>query len=160
MMGEPTNFLVAVLAAILIVAGAGDLRTRRIPNRLTVAVAVLALPFWWFAGLQPWPDIAVQLGLALLVLLAFNLVFQLGWMGGGDVKLLAALALWLPPKAMLMLLVIMSVAGGVLTIFYALRHRRAKATGTAEGPVEVPYGVAIVFGGLWLIGERFLNQFG
>jgi len=26
--------------------------------------------------------------------------------------------------------------------------------------LEIPYGVAIAFGGLWLIGERFLNQFG
>jgi prepilin peptidase CpaA len=29
-----------------------------------------------------------------------------------------------------------------------------------EGALEIPYGVAIAFGGLWLISERFLYQFG
>jgi prepilin peptidase CpaA len=38
-------------------------------------------------------------------------MFSFGWMGGGDVKLLTALALWLPWQAVIMLLVIMSLAG-------------------------------------------------
>jgi prepilin peptidase CpaA len=77
-------------------------------------------------------------------------------MGGGDVKMLAALALWLPPLALMKLLVVMSIAGGVLTVAMAVRHRVSRA----EHKLEVPYGVAIAFGGFWLIGERFLNQFG
>ena len=57
---------------------------------------------------------------------------------------------------MIVLLVVMSVAGGVLTLACYLRHRLARR----DGQLEIPYGVAIAFGGLWLISERFLNQFG
>ena len=50
----------------------------------------------------------------------------------------------------------MSVAGGLLTLAMAIRNKLARA----DGKLEIPYGVAIAFGGLWLISERFLNQFG
>jgi prepilin peptidase CpaA len=56
----------------------------------------------------------------------------------------------------LKLLVIMSLAGGVLTVAMLLRHKLSKS----GAELEIPYGVAIAFGGFWLIGERFLNQFG
>ena len=74
----------------------------------------------------------------------------------GDQLDVAALALWLPWKAVLVLVFLMSVAGGVLTLAYLIRHKLAKR----EEKLEIPYGVAIAFGGLWLISERFLNQFG
>ena len=156
MLGVFTDALVALLAAILIVAAAGDLRTRNIPNALNLTIALLAIPYWWFAGFALWPDIPVQLALAIGTLLVFSAAFAIGWMGGGDVKMLAALALWLPPLALMKLLVVMSIAGGVLTVAMAVRHRVSRA----EHKLEVPYGVAIAFGGFWLIGERFLNQFG
>ena len=57
---------------------------------------------------------------------------------------------------MFALLFIMSVAGGALTLAMLIRHRLARKTER----LEIPYGVAIAFGGLWLISERFLNQFG
>jgi len=49
----------------------------------------------------------------------------------------------------------MSLAGGALTLFMLARHRLAKA----DHKLEIPYGVAIAVGGIWLIAERFLNQF-
>ncbi|HEX8257191.1 MAG TPA: prepilin peptidase [Allosphingosinicella sp.] len=156
MSGVIANLLVALLAAALLVAAAGDLRNRTIPNRLTGAVALLAIPFWWFAGLTLWPDVIFQVCAAAAVFLLFALAFQLGAMGGGDVKLVSALALWLPPLAVMKLLVIMSVAGGVLTLAMLVRHRLRKR----EEQLEIPYGVAIAFGGFWLISERYLYQFG
>jgi prepilin peptidase CpaA len=147
--------LIALLAAALVVAAIGDWRSRIIPNWLNGAIALLAIPFWWASGLSVWPDMAMQLGLGLFVLLFFAAVFQFGGMGGGDVKLLAALALWLPAGALLKLLVIMSLAGGVLTIALLIPHRLAKN----EANPEIPYGIAISFAGMWLIGERILNQF-
>jgi prepilin peptidase CpaA len=156
MPGVFADALVAILAAMLIVAATGDLRTRTIPNWLNGAIALGAIPFWFAADLSIWPEIAMQVGVAATVFALFALAFHLGAMGGGDVKMVAALALWLPLGAVIKLLVIMSLAGGVLTIAMLVRHRMAK-TG-AE--LEVPYGVAIAFGGFWLIAERFLNQFG
>jgi prepilin peptidase CpaA len=156
MSGELANLAVAILAAMLIVAATGDLRTRTIPNRLNAAIALGAIPFWIFSGLTFWPEIVTQIGVAMIVFLLFAIAFRFGAMGGGDVKMVAALALWLPAGAVLKLLVIMSLAGGALTMVMLLRHRIAKS----ESELEIPYGVAIAFGGFWLIGERFLNQFG
>jgi prepilin peptidase CpaA len=151
-----SELFVLVLAAALVAAAVGDLRTRTIPNWLNLAVALAAIPFWYVSDLGLWPEIALRIGIAAAVFGLFAAAFALGMMGGGDVKLLAALALWLPPPAVVMLLVVMSLAGGALTLFLAMRHRMARR----KEKLEVPYGVAIAFGGLWLIGERFLNQFG
>lgn len=148
--------LLGLLAALLVVASWGDLKARTIPNGLNLAVALLAIPFWWAIGLPLWPEVALQIGVAALVFAAFAGMFALGAMGGGDVKLLAALALWLPWPAVLTLLVIMSLAGGALTLAMLIRKRLARS----EARLEIPYGVAIAFGGLWLISERFLYQFG
>ena len=148
--------LLGALAAMLLAASWCDLRSRTIPNGLNLAIALAAIPFWWSVGLPFWPDAALQIGVAALVFGLFAIAFAMGAMGGGDVKLIGALALWLPFKAVIVLLFVMSVAGGVLTLALYLRHRLAKR----GGQLEIPYGVAIAFGGLWLISERFLNQFG
>ena len=155
MQGGFSWILIALLAAALVAAAVGDWRTRTIPNWLNGAIALGAIPFWWASGLSLWPDVALQVGVALGVLAFFFLAFQLGQMGGGDVKMLFALALWLPPMAVFQLIVIMAIAGGVLTIALLIPHRMLKHAGNPE----IPYGIAIAFGGLWLIGERFLNHF-
>jgi prepilin peptidase CpaA len=155
MQGDISTFLIGALAIMLLVAAIGDLRTREISNVLNSAIALLAIPFWFSLGLDPWPGMALQVGVALGVFLVFALLFHFGMMGGGDVKLLAALALWLPVGAVLNLLVIMSIVGGLLTLVMMLRHRMKKN----EGELEVPYGVAIALGGFWVIAEPFLNHF-
>jgi prepilin peptidase CpaA len=76
-------------------------------------------------------------------------------MGGGDVKLAAALALWFPPGGTMKFLVLMSLAGGVLTLGVLAWHRAQRR----EGRPQIPYGVAIAFGGLAILTQRFLNQF-
>jgi prepilin peptidase CpaA len=148
--------LLGALALMLLAASWSDLRSRTISNRLNLAIALTAIPFWWASGLSLWPDIAWQIGLAALLFGFFSLAFALGAMGGGDVKMMGALALWIPAGALLPLVIIMSLAGGVLTVAMMIRHRLRKS----EGQLEVPYGVAIAFSGLWLISERFLYQFG
>ncbi|MEO7411602.1 MAG: prepilin peptidase, partial [Sphingomicrobium sp.] len=81
--------------------------------------------------------------------------FHFGWMGGGDVKMIGALALWLPGQALLFMLVIMSVIGGVLTLIMMLDHWRRKA----PGAVETPYGVAIAMASMIALSEPIFNQF-
>ena len=156
MQGGISWFLIALLAAALLTAAIGDWRTRTIPNWLNGAIALGAVPFWWASGLSLWPDVAMQVAVASGVLVVFFLAFLLGQMGGGDVKMLFALALWLPPAAVLQLIMIMAIAGGVLTIALLIPHRMLKKVGNPE----IPYGIAIAFAAFWLIGERFLNHFG
>jgi prepilin peptidase CpaA len=155
MQGGFSWILILSLAVGLGLAAWFDWRSRTIPNWLNGAIALLAIPFWWASGLALWPDVAAQIGVALAVFALFAIAFHFGAMGGGDVKMVAAVALWLPLGAVLKLLVIMSLAGGLLTIALLIPHRVAKAAGQPE----IPYGIAIAFAGFWLLSERFLNQF-
>ena len=149
------NLLLGALAILLVVAAVIDARTFTISNRLNLVVALLAPLFWLSVGLPLWPDAAIQLGIALGVFVLLAGAFFVGMMGGGDVKLAAALALWFSPASTLLFLVLMSLAGGVLTIALMVAHRmRSK-----PGKPEIPYGVAIAFGGLAVLAQRFLNQF-
>jgi len=153
--GPFTAMLLGVLATLLVVAAVIDVRTFKISNRLTLAVALLAPLYWLSVALSPWPGVAVQLAAGLTVFVLFAAAFYAGMMGGGDVKLAAALALWFPPQATFQFIVIMSVAGGLLTIAALAWHRARKR----EGRPQIPYGVAISIGGLAILTQRFLNQF-
>lgn len=151
-----TEILLGVLATILVVAAIIDARTFTISNRLTLAVALLAPAYWLSIALSPWPGIAIQLAAGTTVFLLFAAAFYAGMMGGGDVKLAAALALWFPPYSTLQLIVIMSLVGGVLTVVLLAWHRVKQR----KGRPQIPYGVAIAIGGLAILTQRFLNQFG
>jgi prepilin peptidase CpaA len=150
-----TEILLGVLALLLIVAAVIDVRTFTISNRLNLTVALLAPLYWLSAQLPLWPDIGIQIAIAAGVFAVLAVAFYAGMMGGGDVKLAAALALWLSPISTLRFLVFMSIAGGVLTLVVLGIHRIRKKAGKPE----IPYGVAIAFGGLIILIQRFLNQF-
>jgi prepilin peptidase CpaA len=150
-----TELLLGALAALLVVAAIIDVRTFTISNRLNLAVAAMAPVYWLAAGLPLWPGAAVQLATGATVFLLLAAAFFAGMMGGGDVKLAAALALWLPPEATVKFLVFMSIAGGVLTLGLVAWHRWQRG----EGRPKVPYGVAIAAGGLVVLAQRYLNQF-
>ena len=158
-----TDALLALLAILLIVAAVIDVRTFTISNGLNACVALLAPVYWWSIGLPLWPDAAIQVAVAAAVFAALAATFYIGMMGGGDVKLAAAIALWFKPVTTLKFLVIMSLAGGLLTLVVLLIHKkRANPPLDEEGKVmrpEVPYGVAIAVGALWILAQRFLNQF-
>ncbi len=148
------DLLLGLLGLLLLAAAAIDVRTYTISNWLNLGIALLAPLFWWSVGLPLWPDVALRLGVALLVFALLAGAFAAGMMGGGDVKLAAALALWFPPLASVKLLVVMSIAGGILTVIMLVLHR-ARAR---EGRPKIPYGVAIAVGGWAILAERFLNQ--
>jgi len=150
-----TEILLAGLAALLVIAAVIDVRTFTISNRLNLTVAALAPLYWLAAALTPWPGMAIQLAAGLAVFAVLAAAFYAGMMGGGDVKLAAALALWFPPGVTVKFLVLMSIAGGVLTLGLLVWHRARRR----EGRPQIPYGVAIAFGGLAILAQRFLNQF-
>lgn len=147
--------LLGALACMLVAAAVTDLRSRIISNRLNLAIALLAPAYWWACGISFWPDAGIQLALGLGVFALFASLFALGMMGGGDVKMLAALALWFPWQALLTLLVLMALIGGVVTVVTVIHHRVSQRLGQPE----VPYGVAISLAALWLVGERYINHF-
>jgi prepilin peptidase CpaA len=147
--------LLGVLACLLVAAAITDLRSRIISNWLNLAIAVMAPLYWLAAGISFWPDMLLQLSLGLGVFALFAGLFAFGMMGGGDVKMLAALALWFPWTALLFLLVMMAMIGGVVTVVTVIHHRITRRVGQPE----IPYGVAISLAALWVVGERYINHF-
>jgi prepilin peptidase CpaA len=145
--------LLAALAIALLIAAFTDLRRRQIDNWLNAAVA-LGAPLFWFAAGLGLADIGYQLAVAFAALVVLAGLFALGAMGGGDVKLLTALALWIKPMWFLQLLIIMAIAGGVLTIAFGAWHvaRRRK------DKLAIPYGIAISFAGLWVLAAQYVPQ--
>ncbi len=144
--------LLIALAIALVFAAFTDIRRRQIDNWLNAAIALGAPAFWWSSGLSLWPDVAMQLGVALAAFALLAGLFALKMLGGGDVKLLTVLALWVRPELFVQLLVIMALAGGVLTlvmgVWHVMRRQRDR--------LAIPYGVAIAFGGLWVLAANYL----
>jgi len=156
MIGETSQILLLSMLTVLLVAAAvTDIRSRIISNRLNIAIAALAPLYWLASGLPPWPDMALQVALGIGVFGAFAALFALGLMGGGDVKLLAAVALWFPWQAIGLLLLIMAMIGGVVTVVTVVHHRVSRRLGQPE----VPYGVAISLAAMWLVGQRIVYHF-
>jgi prepilin peptidase CpaA len=152
MLDDPIKYgLLAALAIALLVAAFTDFRHRTISNWLSGGIAIAAPLFWWANGLSLWPDVAWQLGVATATFAVLAGLFALRVMGGGDVKLLTALALWIEPFAFLELLIIMALAGGVITILFGAWHLARRQ----RDKIAVPYGMAIAFAGLWVLGTNY-----
>jgi prepilin peptidase CpaA len=112
--------VVPVIALCLAaVAGAIDCRRHRIPNWLTLGSACAALAY--HAGRGGSEGVTVAALGWLLGAAVFFLPFALGGLGGGDVKLMAALGAWLGPGDALWLALYTGVAGGVLALSYSLK---------------------------------------
>lgn len=100
-------------AAILIAAALHDIAARSVPNWMALSVAVAGL----LARVAD-ETIFPALFAAIAVFMAAAFCWRRGWMGGGDVKLLGAAALLVPPYAVFAMLACIALAGGVLAFLY------------------------------------------
>lgn len=113
-----------------------DWRWRRLPNLSVLLLAALGLVHAFLhPGLEP--DFVPP----LLTLLAGLPLLALRVCGAGDVKLCAALALWLPGR-MGAFLFGMAAAGLLLALLMLLMRRRT-----------LPYGCAMLVPAAWLLGQ-------
>lgn len=155
--------IAALFMAILGLALVTDLHSFRIPNRFCIALVLLyPAHLMTSAAAVDWPGSLLVAGLIFVVGL---LPFSAGWMGGGDVKLMAATALWLGPQGVLPFLAVTSLVGGLVAIVMLTRirfcvARAAEVVGLSEiGEAllgrAIPYGVAVALGG-WIIGGPYL----
>ncbi|MHB2169178.1 A24 family peptidase [Alsobacter sp. R-9] len=143
--------------ALMAYAAASDLLTMTIPNRITIALAVLFFLLAPIAGLG-WEQIGWHAAVGAGALVIGIAVFAFGWMGGGDAKLMAATALWFgPTMALVNYFVCFAIVGGGLGLAL-LTFRRwplpAFALGWGwlarlhEKSTGVPYGIALAAGAL------------
>jgi prepilin peptidase CpaA len=157
------GFSSSILVALLLIASVTDLRGRRVPNLLTVLIAACG------AGAQlvyHGPMAALSgLGASLLVVAMLWIPWDLGGIGGGDVKLAAAVAVWMGLSGLPVFVLAGAFAGGVVSwatyaassvearktirthVARALVFRSWPSTATqSEGAKSVPYALAIAFG--------------
>ncbi|HWU00315.1 MAG TPA: prepilin peptidase [Terriglobales bacterium] len=135
-----------IVALLLIIAAISDARYYRIPNWLN---AVIALTFVvsQLSQSASGTEWIVHFGAAALMLLAGFILFSLNLFGGGDVKLIAALALWTGFTALPRFILLTTLAGGVLALLLLiLRWLRAGRGNKIDS--RVPYGIAIALAGL------------
>jgi prepilin peptidase CpaA len=155
-----------LLVLLLVAAAAQDLRTLQIANGYSIATIVLFAIFavgGLASGRMDVSSIGGAAACAVLVLVGGSLIFALGALGGGDVKLLASVSLFAGPSQVIDLLVVTILSGGVLAvgILAGLPIGHAAAN---NGPGlrarlrgDMPYGPAIAAGGLWLALSAGLN---
>jgi prepilin peptidase CpaA len=140
-------WLVALLALCLAAAAAEDAVRLRISNVTCLAVllsAVVAIIIQGFPA-ELWQNAAIF----ILLLASGTVAFGAGMLGGGDVKLLAALGLWMSFSGAVWFVVAVCLSGGVLAIAFILTRslrRRAGGPGDKRSSPRIPYGVAIAAG--------------
>ena len=151
-LGELAQFaLIVALCALLVWAAASDMQRYVIPNRICLALFFLYPAY--ALSLSP-AEIGIAAAIAAVVFAIGAGLFAYGLMGGGDVKLLAVVSLWAGGAYFPTFLVLTTVVGGFLAIWWGplLRYCFPSiAMGkSANGRPAVPYGVAIAAGGLFV----------
>jgi prepilin peptidase CpaA len=159
--GLPQAASLIIAAGAFAFSAASDLRTYRIPNRYSAiaagafAVMAMFMPVAFFWG-------GLAAGALTFAITAF--MFSRGWMGGGDVKLFTAAAMWAGPPNFMQLVIVTSVAGLVIaaTMLSPLGRFMAAPTGSARPSNEtlwsavgrpMPFGVAIAAGALFVLSR-------
>ncbi len=143
----------AAFAALFIVVAAAVIDTIRfeIPDVASISVAALALVFTILEPRMVWWSYLA----APLLMFGFGLLaFSRGWLGGGDVKLMTAVATWTGLGGLPLMFVATSIAGGLLALVMMIKRRITAAQDQRTGGVvrvatPLPYAVAIAIGTLW-----------
>jgi prepilin peptidase CpaA len=120
---EAARLALPAATLVYLAAAASDIAARIIPDRLSVALVILAASSAGIVG--GWVPAATTAALAALAFLLLLPLALLGWLGGGDVKLLAASAGLAGPAGIAPLLLGTALAGGVLSLLYLAAFRLA-----------------------------------
>lgn len=146
------------LAALVVLAALEDAWRLRISNIISLALIVAFLAAAFMSEYRV--DWLSHLGAAVLMFAAGALLFAKGWFGGGDAKLLTAVALWVGLWKLPQFILYVTAAGGLLTIVLLLIRYTISSGAMAErmpkvlrkrGPI--PYGIAICAGTLLMLGS-------
>jgi prepilin peptidase CpaA len=147
--------------ALMAFAASSDLFTMTISNRVSLLLIVGFLTLAALSGM----DLQAMLshaGAGLTVLVVAFTCFAMGWMGGGDAKIAAAVALWFGFGHLLDYLLYASLFGGVLTLLllqfrqWPLPHalgRQAWLLRLHDKETGIPYGIALAMGALMIYPE-------
>jgi prepilin peptidase CpaA len=159
-----TNFLsITLFPLLMIVAGAGDAISLRIPNWLTAAAALLFFPMALLTAM-PLGTFGLHVAAGLALFAAGFVLFSFGLFGGGDAKLLAAAGLWFGWPQLLPFLVLTVFAGGLLALCVgawsaimvsAELHGGSLTKRFSVVKPNVPYGYAFAIGAILAFPESW-----
>jgi prepilin peptidase CpaA len=151
--------VLAVLPLLLAIAAGYDLTSFTIPNLLNLAV-IAVFPLFAIAAAMPLGIVGLHLLAGFAGLALGFLLFALGWIGGGDAKLFAGVALWLGFTDLMAYALLASIFGGLLTLaLLALRQLplpqklldQAWIVKLHDARSGIPYGVALALGAFVLL---------
>jgi prepilin peptidase CpaA len=149
-------WLIAFVVLALIAAAIEDTLRLRISNATCLALFGAALVAMGIHGFSTslWQNWAI----AIAILAIGTPAFSAGWFGGGDVKLLSAIGLWINLRAVIGLISAVFIIGGAVALIYILARRFTRsAQGTKSRERRVPYGLAIVAGAVFVFATQ-LNE--
>lgn len=147
-----------IFAGLLLFAAWSDFKQFIIPNRIPLCLIALYPAFIMTTqSAINWP---ISLAIAGGILALGLIFFAAGWMGGGDVKLISATALWAGPEYTLYFLILTAIGGGVLSLTVILWTKYAWVIGLSsnEDIKKVPYGIAVAGAGMFVAGSHFASQ--
>jgi prepilin peptidase CpaA len=147
--------------ALMAFAAASDLFTMTISNRVSLALGAGFLLLAAATGM-PIAEILSHVGAGALVLVIAFFCFAMGWVGGGDAKVVASAALWFGFSHLMEYLLYASVFGGALTLLL-MQFRQWPLPGLLTGQAwllrlhakesGIPYGIALAIGALMIYPE-------
>jgi prepilin peptidase CpaA len=147
---------IAGFVLLAVSAAVSDLATMTIPNGIPLALVALFLVTVLLGPLDV-EAVAWHVGAGLLMFAITIGLFAFGLIGGGDAKLMPAIAVWLGPAALMPFVFHTAMAGGLIAVTFLILRRLPQPSGAAGTPwlsrlldksVGIPYGVAIAYGGL------------
>lgn len=147
-----------MFASLMIVAAWSDAIDFTIPNRLIVSLLVLYPAYVMTSNHDI--DWLMALAVAGGVLAVGLAIYTTKNVGAGDIKLLAATALWAGIEHTLVFILLTGIAGGVISMALLVRLNygwvigRPPADNTKK---QVPYGIAIATGGLFIAAKLIIN---
>lgn len=114
----------AVVMTATLICAVTDIRTRRIPNALTMPLMILGLI--WGAWVGGWAGLADAASGLMLLLAPFFILFVFAGGGAGDAKMMGAAGAWLGIQGGLLSLLCVCIAGGVIGLIWTVTHRRTR----------------------------------
>lgn len=170
------NFILTLFCCLMVWAIISDIRFFILSNKLCLSVALLYPLFIASLYLNGTPlalgYIGWSVGISLAIFAFLVALFAFGYIGGGDVKLIPAIALWAGPAYTLKFLLITTICGGMVALLilgsqylknYSLSTKSSEkinlsVSKSAESENEennIPYGIGIAAGGLYIAFELF-----
>lgn len=147
---------ISVFPLLMIIAGAGDALSLRIPNWLTLSIFAAFFPLAFATGM-PLDVFGLHVLTAVILFVIGFMLFSAGLFGGGDAKLLAAAGIWFGSSQALPFLVFTVMAGGVLALLVGMWSIISMSWELRDGTwskklsslrPSVPYGYAFAIGAI------------